>query len=369
MKRKENRMMRGTRLSLLLIAAAAASASMPVTAQAATNFDLRRKVIGASGIMTVVNIDGKISRGEFADMLVKASSYRSAASGISNTSVFADVPKNHEYASSIRLAAEQGWMSGYLGGSFRPGDYVTLQDAVKGVLALLGYTNEDFTGNQAGARLAKYHYLELNDQIGREAKEVLNRQDCINLFYNLLKTDTKTGTYFGKSLNCELTTDGEINPLTMVDNSLKGPKVVRSKSRLAGYLPFSMDKANFYLNGMPCNEDDVKQALESNYLLVYYHSVSKTVWAYTIGEEGENQGRYAVNGEITNVVYSSVNVMTPSAIILNDGIEYELESSDMQFAFSMYGGIRVGDSVTLVYQISNGQDGDEVRIVIDYVED
>lgn len=363
-------MINSNKIAVSLAVAAAITAVVPVTAEASTNFDLRKKVIGVSGIMNVVNIDASITRGEFASMLVNASPYRSTVSASSSTSVFADVPRNHEYAPQIRIAAEQGWMTGYLGGNFKPDEYISLQDSVKGLLALLGYTNEDFTGDQTGARLAKYYFLELNDEVNREALELLNREDCINLFYNLLKTDTKSGTFFGKSLGCELTADGEINPLTMVDNSLKGPKVIRSKSRLSDYLPFSLNKANIYLNGQPGNEDDIQDALESDYLLVYYHSGSKTVWAYTIGEEGENQGRYAINGEISNVIYSSVDVMTPSAVMLDgQDTEYELTSSDMQFAFSMYGDLRVGDSVTLVYQITADQEGNETRTVIDYIED
>ena len=37
-------------------------------------------------------------------------------------------------------------MSGFLGGLFKPDDYITYKDAVKAVLTLLGYTDEDFTG-------------------------------------------------------------------------------------------------------------------------------------------------------------------------------------------------------------------------------
>ena len=74
----------------------AVTAITPMEAEASTNFDLRQKVVGISGIMSVTNIDALVTRGEFASMLVNASSYRSTVSNISNTSVFADVPKDHE---------------------------------------------------------------------------------------------------------------------------------------------------------------------------------------------------------------------------------------------------------------------------------
>lgn len=359
------------RMAVSLAVAVAIAVDCPMAAEASANFDLRKKVIGISGIMSITNIDKTVTRGEFASMLVNASSYRSTAGKSSNTSVFADVPRNHEYAAQIRIAAEQGWMSGYLGGNFRPEESITLQDAVKGVLGLLGYSNSDFTGDQTGSRLSKYHFLELDENLNKEALEVLKREDCINLFYNLLKTDTKSGTMFGKSLDCELTQDGEINPFTMVDNSLKGPKVVRSKSRLNSYLPFKLSDANVYLDGeaVSNSSDSVTVAFESNDgVLVYYHSLSKTVWLYTVGTENEN-GRSAVFGEITNIIYNSTDLMTPSAIILDDGNTYELAGTEMQFAFSSYGDMRVGDTVTLVYTITTGNDGEETRNVIDYIED
>ncbi len=363
--------MKERNIALSLVFAMAVTAAAPMTAEAASNFDLRERVIGISGIMSITNIDSTITRGEFASMLVNASSYRSIVSNISNTSVFADVPRSHEYSASIRIAAEQGYMSGYLGGNFKPDEYVTLQDAIKGVLALLGYTNEDFTGDQTGSRMAKYSFLELNENMHKTSEEVLNREDCINLFYNLLKADTKSGTMFGTSLDCELTSDGEINPLTMIDNSLKGPRIVKRKSSLSDYLPFALSSANVYLDGEPVSNssDSIAVAIDSDDgVLVYYHPVSKTVWLYTVGTENE-QGRSAVSGEITNIVYNSTNLMTPTAIILDDGNTYELDSTEMQFAFSTYGNMRVGDTVALVYTLSTSGEDNETRTVLDYIED
>jgi len=363
--------MNARRAAASLAVVLTATAVTPMRAEASANFDLRKKVIGVSGIMNTTNTDMTVTRAEFAAMLVNASSYRSTVSGSSNTSVFADVPRSSEYAAQIRIAAEQGWMNGYLGGNFKPDEYVTLQDAVKGVLALLGYTNSDFTGDQSGSRLSKYHFLELDEDINKEALELVKRSDCINLFYNLLKTNNTSGTMYGKIFDCELTDDGEINPFTMVDNSLKGPRVVRSKSSLNSYLPFKLNTANVYLDGdaVSNTSDAITTALESSDgVLVYYHALSKTVWLYTVGTENES-GRSAAFGEITNVVYSSTDLMNPSAIILDDGNTYTLSSTEMQFAFSSYGDLRVGDTVNLVYTLSTDSDGNETRTVIDYIED
>lgn len=358
-------------IAFSLAAAVAVSSAYPITVKASVNFDLRRKVIGVSGIMSVTNIEGEVSRAEFARMLVNASSYGSSVSQSGITSVFADVAKENEYAAYIRIAADQGWMMGYLGGNFKPEQPVTLQEAVKGILMLLGYTNEDFTGDQNGSRLAKYHYLELDEEVGREAAEILNKEDCINLFYNLLKAEPKNGSgIYGAILNCELTADGEINPLTMADNNLKGPKIIRSEKRLENYLPFDLDEANFYLNGDASRLEYIKDAIASDeYVLIYYHPSTKTVWAYS--ESGEDTSRAVVTGTIAHIYYNSTDVLTPSAVSFeeDEDIQYLLKSSDMQFAFSMYGDMRIGDEITLVYQITTDANGDETYTVIDYVEE
>ena len=145
----------------------AASVLTPITAEASSNYSMRKKVVVAAGIMRETSDDSApVTRAQFAEMLVKASTLRSSVSGDSNVSVFADVDRNSEYASYIRVAAEQGWMSGYLGGNFRPDQPVTMQEAVGAVLMLLGYTDEDFSGNIMSNRMAKATYLELDDGIG-----------------------------------------------------------------------------------------------------------------------------------------------------------------------------------------------------------
>ena len=104
------------------------------------NMDYRRKVVGIAGIMnnTSTGLNDPVTRAEFANMLVKASTYRDYLPATSSVSVYADVPATAQYASSIRIAAEQNWITGYLGGLYKPDQSITLQEAARGILALLG---------------------------------------------------------------------------------------------------------------------------------------------------------------------------------------------------------------------------------------
>ena len=98
--------------------------------------------------------------------------------------------------------------------------------------------------------MAKFYTLELNENLDRQPNEVLNRFDCINLFYNLLKTDSKTtGKAYATVLGCELNSDGEVNPLGLADTNLKGPKLVTKGSQIGDYVPFNVQEASIFVNG------------------------------------------------------------------------------------------------------------------------
>ncbi|WP_294149051.1 S-layer homology domain-containing protein [uncultured Clostridium sp.] len=360
------------RLAASLAAVMAITAAAPMTAEASSSYSMRKKVITAAGIMTAQSDDSSlVTRAQFAKMLVNASTYRSSISAENNVSIFADVDRNNEYASYIRTAVEQGWMTGYLGGKFKPDENITMQEAVKAVLTLLGYTNEDFGNNQAANRLAKAAYLELDDEIGKSGTEVLSRFDCVNLFYNLMKTNTKenegkkatSSTVYASVLDFTLTSDGEINPLEALESKLKGPIAVKDRS-MSSILPFSVSKASFYLDGESATADEV----EDEAIVIYYNTTSRAVYGYS---ESGNGGRGATEGTLDAIYYKSSDVMIPTSIVVS-GTEYELTTSDMQFAFSVYGDLKIGDDIIVIWEdksASADDDNDSPEYqLIDYIE-
>lgn len=368
---KPYRMQRFWGIAVTGVFAAGICVGLSAEAQAAdSNLDYRSKVVGVTGIMSNVStgLQTPVTRGEFAQMLVNASSYRDYMPESVNTAVYPDVPASNVYAPGISIAAEQNWMRGYLGGNFKPDQPVTMQEAAHAVLALLGYTNEDFSGNASAGRMSLFYSLEMNENLDRQPAEILNRQDCIHLFYNLLKTKNKEGKVYGTLLGCQVNEDGEINPMELADNSLKGPKLIRKNSQLGDYVPFNVQQANIFINGEPSSYEILKSRISSGYVVIYYNSVARTVWAY-IADEDTERGRCAVRGIVENIYYSSADVMTPTSITLDNGQEYQLDSSEMQFAFSIYGSLRVGDRVTLICEKKVNSNEEATYTVVDYVED
>lgn len=323
-----------------------------------TTTDLRTKVVTLAGITTDTDTSAFITRGEFAKMCVQASSYKDTVNDATAVSAAADVPKDHAYAPYIRIALKQEWMRTYLGGNFKPDEYITMQDAAKAVLALLGYTNEDFSGDQNGARMAQFQALELNTNLNKEAGEILNKADCINLFYNLLKTNSKgSNTIYGALFDLELTGDQELNPNNMINTSLTGPILVKNGRNVADYVPFSTTDANIFLNGSASSMSTLKTALSSDgYLILYYNAATKTIWTYSESDMGSNASVYTVRGTVDNIYYSASDIMTPTSVVI-DGQEYSLSGSEVQFTFSINGTITVGDEAVVVIEAANTSDG------------
>ena len=360
-----------------LAAAAAISPILSITAWAdnisTANFNLRQQVVKLTGIMEISSFRESVTRADFAKMLVKASSYRENLP-TSNVSVYADVPATDPNAVYIRIAAREGWMSGYLGGKFKPEDPVLYKDAVKAILTMLGYTDDDFTGDLVSSRISKFNYLELNEDVSRLAADEVNQTDCMNIFYNLLKTKKKdSNEIYGTILDCELNSDGEINPITILDDERKGPILVHKNFSVSQSVPFDTEDANVFLNGVASTLSAVKSAQQqAGFAVLYYNVKSKTIWAYTImgWDNDDNSGNNSyilLKGEIKNIYYKSTDVMTPTSVRIevdqansddsfdtsedvdSDGyLTISLDSSELQYMFSIYGDLEVGDDVVLV---------------------
>ncbi len=161
------------KLLSLLTAAAVLLGGLPAAlATSEVSDSVIEQVIRSTEIMVGdpngdMNLDKTVTRAEYAKMLVAASTYQDKVAGTSNSSPFTDVPYTHWAAGYIKTAVQQGWLTGYLDGSFRPDKTVTLEEAATGVLKLLGYTTEDFSGSYPYGQLALYESLGLDTRSPR----------------------------------------------------------------------------------------------------------------------------------------------------------------------------------------------------------
>ena len=320
-------------LSLLLAAAVLLGSAPAALAASSASDSVIEEVIRATGIMVGdesgdMNLNNTVTRAEYAKMLVSASTYKDKVSGASNSSPFKDVPYTHWAAGYIKTAVEQGWLTGYLDGSYKPDNTVTLEEAATGVLKLLGYTSEDFSGSYPYGQLALYESLGLDVNITASQGTAMTRRNMMYLFYNLLNAETKDGQVYAQTLGYTLNENDEIDYLSMVSDTMEGPYVVEGS--LSDIV--SGEDKTVYRNGYASTADAIRK-----YDVVYYND--STIWAYANAVTGTYQS-------------ATPSAASPTSVTVA-GVSYEIETSDAALSLSTLGGLNVGDIVTLLL----GRDG------------
>lgn len=304
-------------IALTLAAAAAFSCALPVSAL--DNAEI--SALQSLGVLRGTNYSTTTAtRGEFARMLIAVSGRLDSVSSASSTSPFSDVSYQNEYAGYIRTVSQEGTMSGYLDGSFRPYEGIKLEEAAASALKLLGYT----PGN-ASETIKQAQTLGLLSGITKTQGQVLTVQDCGELFDNVLNAPTAEGKTYAASIGFAGST-GETDYTAMAAKGLQGPYLCTQN--LAGVVPFSLDKTVVYLNGSRASVSD----LDENDV-IYYNANMQTIWAY----------RNRVTGVYTA---ASPSTASPTSVTVA-GQTYNV-SGNAAYALSDLGGIAIGDTVTLL---------------------
>lgn len=325
---------------LSLLAALALVLSLAVPAALAADEDTMLETVRVLGILSGdengnLNLSAPVTRAEFVKMMTAASTYKDSV-GSSAASLFTDVKSGHWATGYIKLAVEQGWVTGYVDGSFRPDNTITLEEACTALLRLLGYDSGSLAGSFPDAQLSKAKSIGLRDDLSAVQGQTLTRQDCVTLFYNLLTAQNSTGTVYGTTLGYTIT-NGEVDYATLVTNDTKGP-YVSTGGTLS--LPFGTDNITVYRNGSPSDLSAVSQ-----YDVYYYNENLRTVWVYSD----------RVTGTLTAVSPSSA---APTSVTVAGGT-YTLGTSTAIYRFSSQGSFTTGDTVTLLL----GMNGEVVDAV------
>lgn len=309
-------------------------------ALAAQSTDTALETVKVLGIMVGdengnMNLSSPVTRAEFVKMMTAASAYQGTVGSGYGSSLFKDVKSSHWAGEYIRLGVEQGWFHGYVDGTFRPDSSITLEEGCTALLRLLGYDSGSLAGSFPSAQLSKSSAIGLLDDLAAVQGQVLTRQDCVTLFYNLLTTQTSSGSVYGATLGYTIT-NGEVDYSALVAAGTKGPYVASSGSL---ELPFCTDNAAVYRNGSASDLSAVKQ-----YDVYYYNANLRTVWLYSS----------RVTGTLTAV---SPNRAAPSSVTVA-GVSYDIGTS-AAYKLSSQGGFADGDTVTLLL----GMNGEVVDVI------
>ncbi len=323
---------------LCVTALPAVTASSAVYAESQTT---QLQIVRAMGILTGdqngnLSLGSSVTRAQFVKMMCAASTYKDSIGNGSGVSLFKDVKNNYWGSEYIKLAIEQGWVYGYVDGTFRPNNNITLEEACTALLRLLGYDSSTLTGSYPSAQLSKAYSLGLRNDLSASQGTVLTRQDCVTLFYNLLLCDDSEGRVYGSTLGYTISND-QVDYSSLVSKSTEGPYVSDGTS---SNLSFVNSNTSVFRNGAASSIS----SLTTND--VYYYSTNmNTVWIY------DNK----VSGTLTAV---SPNTASPESVSVS-GVSYKLGTSTAEYKCSSLGSFKEGDLVTLLL----GKDGDVVDIV------
>lgn len=390
------------RLVALLLSAALAVGVMPAALAAAKDVPASEKaaVLRELEIMEgdetgALHLERNITRGEFTKLLVSASPYKGGV-GDAATDPYPDVSHRDWFAPYVRAAVDAGLVQGDLEGYFRPARAITLAEGVTMAVRLLGYQDRDFSSAWPSGQLALYRSLDLDEGVkAAKQDDLLTREDCLHLFYNLLTVSTKQGQPYGSALGCTLNAKGEVDVPTLFRVEQEGPVVVTGSWQ--DRLPFDVNTALVYRNNDRATLADLREwdvvywAKEDAILFASEGSqssmgqmagavegpvVAETGWqaklpfalseAASILRNGKESAVDAIEpldvvywGKYDNKLYVygkrvsgtveaiSPALASPSAVTVA-GQTYALETFEAQYAFSDLGAFRKGDRVQLL---------------------
>ncbi len=321
-------------LTAVIVATLALLTVFSVDAQASTGSNL--ETVKAMGIIEADKGSGEnISRAELAQMLVQASGYADTVGNGYGYSLYSDVKADHPQAAYIKIAIEEGWLTGYIDGTFRPDQNISLEEAITAILKLLGYDSSQLVGSFPSAQLSKADSLGLMDGLNSAQGQLINTEQIATIFYNAMLAKTSEGAVYGTSLGYNISNDS-IDYNSLVDNGTAGPFVVNG----ALNVPFDLSNANIYRDGKLINASQIV-----NNDVYYYNSSMNTVWLYTDQEWG-------------TITALSPSAAAPTAVTVA-GNSYQIGTADAAYKLSSQGSFSIGDSVILLL----GMNGEVVDIL------
>lgn len=313
------------RILALLLAVCVACSMLILPASASGSNTAVQTAVTLGGLTSdqTANLAAPLTRGALTKLMVAFSAYRESAKTQGSTgTLFSDVSSGSAYAPYVRIAVQQGWISGYTDGSFRPDNAVTLEEACTAVLKLLGYDVTTLSGTFPAAQLNKANELGLRDNLTKIQGEGMTLEDGAVLLYNALTATTAEGKVYASSLGFTVN-NGVVDVSSILLNNVKGPFV----AGLGTQLPFAP-------TAVYRNDTVTTDATLNAYDVYYYNETAQTVWIYT---------RKAA-GRITAVA-PSANAPTSVTVA---GTEYTIASSSVAAQLSALNGGGVGRVVTLL---------------------
>ena len=144
--------------------------------------------------------DEPVTRAQFAKIVVCALGVGEAAQYAAGATKFWDVPADHWATGYINVAVDMGVIAGYPDGTFLPEKEVTFAEAIKMIVAGLGYTPKaEALGGYPGGYLAVAAEEEITDGVNVVGNLAANRGAVAIMVDNALEVNLMEQVSFGDS--------------------------------------------------------------------------------------------------------------------------------------------------------------------------
>ncbi len=273
-------------------------------------------------------LDSNLTRAQFVKMTVNASVYRDNVNLGTAYNPYPDVRGAHWASPYVYAASTAKLVNGYLDGTFRPDNYVKLEEAATIALRLLGYTSSDLVGVYPDAQLAKYSELGLDAKVAAKKGEYITRRDCMYLIYNLLSAETKSGAVYCTTLGYTVASDGLIDRAALTDSKVDG-SFVYTDTLSDGRMTFDPAKGTVYRNSVKNDVGSIKK-----YDFVRYSNSARTLWCYSDKVIGSVGAITVTGGSATGVIIGAKS--------------YAVSGADAAYRLSTVGDIKKDDVVMAV---------------------
>lgn len=243
-------------LAVALIILTLASTFTPANALEVSSEEIA-EVMESLGIMNGypdgnLHLGDKLTRAQFAKIMINASIYKNSVSSRSTTSPFRDVQYSSWAAPYVSVAVSNGLIKGYPDATFKPDKNVTLEEAVTVALTLMGYTSDDFGSSWPYGQLSVAANIGLTKNVSATAGTEITRQDAMRIVYNMLNSNTKSGTSYIDSTGYSLLEDVILIATSNEEPSIGAGKVSTSEGTYKVSDQFNQDsvgkKGNAILN-------------------------------------------------------------------------------------------------------------------------
>lgn len=342
-------------LSCLIILALLLSVS--VSSYAAMFEDNVLFSLAGYGIVDVDNQDENITRGEFADIVVKLLGLDETAKGQLAQTSYIDVASDYEYAADIELLTQIGLLNGVSADRFEPKSHLKYEQAIKVMIHAIGYGD---IAERCGGWFEGYRSVALQNNMlgGVSLKNPFSRDDLYRLIYNTLDVQVLSEVFTTapeETLVKSGDTLGDVVARTAGDRLFKHRGIITANSFTYTSSPY------------PDLEDDEVVIYNTTVGNSFFYKIGKTDADSLIGcsvefYARETDGVYellsvrpAVDNEIVSV--SSHNLGSKSGNTFSytnehgKGERLTLDTSQLKV---VYNGTRVVSPADSIYDINDG---------------